>query len=134
MAKYKLYAYADGSVGTRVIQLYSIGDWRNEISEKTDTDSGAITSLSGTFKAMKLPAPFNFTWKPNKDVPASHFSSLKYGAEITLELRIQVKEGDNVRSSHHFNFLQAKYLKSKRVKGGMHRVEASYNYFEVSAE
>lgn len=132
--KYRLYAYAH-TRDVKVIDLFSIADWRNEISEKTKPDTGVVTTLESSFKAMNANdkrGPFSFIWKPNKHIPASHFAALKPGEDFTLELRIQlIDESKSVKFSTRWNFYQCHYQKSRR-KGAMHKVEASYGLFRPS--
>ncbi len=132
--KFRLYAYAH-TREVKNINLFSIADWRNEVSEKTTPDTGAVTTLAASFKAMNVDdkrGPFSFIWKPDRYVPASHFSSLKPGEDFTLELRIQlIDDSKSVKFHTNWNFYQCHYQKSRR-KGGMHKVEASYGLFRPS--
>jgi hypothetical protein len=125
---YKMYAYAHTPNEVKVITVTSIADYRNEISEKTPVGSGVITNLGSVFKSMKSPAPFNFTWKSDKHVPKTLFTSLRYGTEFTLELRIQERDDkDNLKAS--FYFYQCKFQKARVKSGGVIKVEASYGLF-----
>jgi hypothetical protein len=127
---YKMYAYAHTPNEVKVITVTSIADYRNEISEKTPVGSGVITNLGSVFKSMKSPAPFNFTWKSDKHVPKTLFTSLRYGTEFTLELRIQERDDkDNLKASFYFNFYQCKFQKARVKSGGAIKVEASYGLF-----
>ncbi len=130
MEKYYMYAYADVR-STKVIDIISLGDWHNEISSKTKVAPGVVTNIGQVFKNMKNPAPFNFTWVPNKGVPKSFFTTLKSGYDFTLEVRIQIREGDSPTSISYFNFYQCKYQKSQVVSGGV-KVFASYGLFDMS--
>lgn len=133
--KFRLYAYAH-TRQVRNIDLFSIADFRNEISEKTKPDTGAVTNLAASFKATNVDdkrGPFSFIWKPNKHIPPSHFNSLKPGEDFTLELRIQlIDDAKSVKFRTFWNFYQCKYQKSSRKRGGMYKVEASYGLFRTN--
>ncbi len=131
---FKMYAYAHAR-DVKVITVTSIADFRNEITEKTPIGKGAITNLGTGFKNMKTPAPFNFTWKADKYVPATLFTTLKSGEDFTLELRIaEVDDSNNTKTSFNFNFYQCKLLKARIGSGGKVKVEATYGLFEKSPE
>jgi hypothetical protein len=128
---YKMYAYAHAR-DVKVITVTSIADWHHEIADKTPVGDGVITRLATSFKNAPKPAPFNFTWKPDKNIPATLFTSLKYGEEFTLELSIAGTDGDNnTRVVLHFNFYQCKFMKA-RIQRGRVKVEATYLLFEKS--
>jgi hypothetical protein len=130
-----MYAYAHTPNDTKVITITSIADFRNEISSKTPAGTGTITNLANTFGNMKTPAPFNFTWKPDKYISKTLFTSLKYGDEFTLELRIREVDGkDNVRSHAYFNFYQCKFMKARSRGDGTVKVDASYGLFRRPPE
>lgn len=127
-----MYAYAHAR-DVKLITVTTIAGVRSEISEKTPTGNGLITSLATGFKSMTKPAPFSFIWKPEKNVPAALFTSLKYGEDFSFELRILELDGDNLRSSFHFNFYQCKFLKS-RIQRGKVKVDGTYGIFEKSPD
>lgn len=133
--KFRFYAYAHAR-DVKVINIFSIADFRTELSEKTGTNDGAVTGLKNIFEAMNKDdrrAPFNFTWKPDKHIPASFFTSLKRGEDFTLELRIRIVDDSNsVKFGTNWNFYQCQYQKSSRRSGGMYKVDASYGLFRPS--
>lgn len=130
---YQMYAYADAR-DVKNITVTSIASFRNEISEKTPSGNGAITRLASDFKHMKTPAPFKFTWKPEKLIPKTLFTALKYGEEFTLELRIkETGDNDKLQTSFHFDFHQCKFMKA-RMKGDKVTVEATYGHFSKSPD
>ncbi len=131
---FKMYAYAHAR-DVKVITVTSIADFRNEISEKTPSGNGVITDLATSFKNMKTPAPFNFTWKADKHVPATLFTALKYGEDFTLELTIaEVDDNNSPRTRFDFNFYQCKFMKARVRSGGKVKVEATYGLFRKSPE
>lgn len=133
--KFNLYAYAH-TREVKVIDMFSIADWRNEVSEKNAADSQAVTDLAASFKGMNhgdKRSPFNFTWKPSKHIAASHFTALKPGEDFTLELRIQILDADkSIKFRVLWNFYQCQYQKSSRKSGGLYKVDASYGLFRPS--
>ena len=132
---YRMFAYAHTPNDVKVITVTSIADFRNEINGKTPLGAGTITKLASTFGNMKTPAPFNFTWKPDKYIPKTLFTSLKYGDEFTLELRIREVDGkDNLKARALFNFYQCKFQKARTRGDGTVKVDASYGLFETPSE
>ncbi len=130
MSKIKMYAYAMAS-DTKVIDIISLGDFHNEISGKTKVDPGIITNIGEVFKKIKKPAPFHFIWVPNKNIPKTLFTALKSDESFYLDMRIQIRDGDNLRNTFYFNFHECKYQKSQNVSGGV-KVFANYGGFSMS--
>lgn len=132
---FAMFAYAHTPKDVKSIIVTSIADFRNEINAKTPIGTGAITTLATGFKSMKTPAPFNFTWKPDKSIPKTLFTSLKYGDSFTLELRIREADGNNnLKARAHFNFYQCKFMKAQTRGDGTVKVDASYGLFEKPSE
>lgn len=130
MSKIKMYAYAMAS-DTKLIDIISIGDYHNEISEKTKAEAGVVTNIGKVFKTIKKPAPFHFIWVPNKNIPKTLFTGLKKDEHFYMDMRIQIRDGDNLRSVFYFNFHECKYQKSQNVKGGV-KVFGTYDGFDMS--
>lgn len=132
---FTMFAYAHTPRDVKVITVTSIGNFRNEIHGKTPPGTGTITNLATSFGNTKTPAPFNFTWKPDKHIPKSLFTSLKYGDDFTLELRIREVDGnDNLKARAHFNFYRCKFMKARTKGDGTVKVDASYGLFEKPSE
>jgi hypothetical protein len=133
---FKMYAYAHTPTDTKSITVTSIADFRNEISEQTPSGNGMITKLASSLKNSnggsdgEKRAPFNFTWKADKHVPATLFTTLKPGATFTLELRIgETDDKGVIVNGFNFNFYQCKFIKSRIRSGGKVKVEATYGLF-----
>jgi hypothetical protein len=125
-----MYAYAMAS-DTKVIDIISMGDYHNEISNTSKAEAGVITSIGTVFKNMKKPAPFFFIWVPNKNIPKTLFTALKSDESFYLDMRIQILDGDSVRSGFYFNFHECKLQKSRNVSGGV-KISATYGGFDMS--
>ena len=129
MSKIKMYAYAMAS-DTKVIDIISLGDFHNEISGKTKAEPGVITNIGEVFKKKK-DAPFHFIWLPNKNIPKTLFTALKANESFYLGMRIQIRDGENLRNVIYFNFHECKYKKSKNTGGGV-KISATYGSFDMS--
>lgn len=130
MSKIIMYAYAMAS-DTKVIDIISLGDFHNEISNKSKAEAGVIKSIGTVFENIKKPAPFHFIWVPNKNVPKTLFTALKKDESFYLDMRIQIRDGDNLRNVIYFNFHECKYQKSQNVSGGV-KVFGTYGGFDMS--
>ncbi len=92
MDKFNLYALVHGNGLDKMMDIFSVGNFQYELSEKTIAWDGDLLKLQESFKAMITPAPMNFSWRPNKHFPATLFTSLKPGHEFTFELRVQIRD------------------------------------------
>src|SRR5688500_20282973 len=130
MEKFYLHAQVHGKGLDKMMDIVSVGNFQNELSEETTAFDGSLLKLYDTFKAMKTPAPMNFSWRPSKHFPASLFTSLKTGHEFTFELRVQIRDQNkNLKGKWRLNFYSCKYQKSYQ-KNGKIKVEATYNSFD----
>ena len=124
---YNLYAYAH-TRNVKRIDIMSIGDWNYQLSTQSPAGVGRITQLVAIFEKKK-PAPLIFTWKPDKYIPAAHFTALKNGEDFSLDLRISGTDG----SFFYLFFAQCKFMKAL-TKSGTVTVEATCNNFSKEAK
>ena len=131
MSKYEIYAYAHMD-DTRVIRIYSIGDFHRRISLDTKVESGVITGLKTVFESIKKPFPFVFVWLPDKHIKANFTNSVAPGAGFSLDMRIIIRADDNVSSQGGFNFTFAQCKMGKSHSSGKKvKVEATCNWFRA---
>ncbi|MCC7308123.1 MAG: hypothetical protein IT173_11195 [Acidobacteria bacterium] len=125
--RYWMFAQAGDGAMTRNITVTSIANNQQEVSEKTLSANGAISSPAAMFKNAKRPAPVIFTWKPDSNgAPKSLFAPLFDRGEFALELRIV---DSNSRASFHFNFYRCKLFRSQPTRDGQIKIEATYMFF-----
>lgn len=123
---YLMHAYAGDGAFTRVITITSVGNYQYKIDQQTPSASGVITTLSMAFANAKKPASVIFTWKPDKDVPASLFLKL-FSGEFALELRVVEAAS---RNASELNFYRCKLIRHGSAGNGEVKIEASYMSFQ----
>lgn len=133
MEKYRMYAYAH-MYETRVIDIYSLGDFHTKITSDTKVGTGVITGLVNLFETIKKPFPLEFIWIPNKHIKASFTNNVKPGYDFSLDLRLGVvDDSGSTKSGYYLDFAQCKLQRSSRASGGKVKVTASCNYFRATA-
>jgi hypothetical protein len=132
MAKFNIYAYAH-MYETKVIQISSLGDFHNKITNTMKVEPGKITTLTTVWENIKKPFPFEFIWLPDKFIPAAFTNAVKPGYDFSLDLRLQVLKDDRSVESHFdLSFAQCKLTKSVKL-GSKVKVDASCNWFRVES-